>query len=386
MNQGGMAKTSETGINLPVLYDRLLILVSLGLIAIGLIMVASASMMVAERLYQQPLYFLYRQLIYAMLGIGIALIIFRFNVRFWQRMGPTLLISAFFLLLLVLIPGIGRQVNGSTRWMMLGPISIQVSELAKVFIIIYLSGYLQRRHQEVQQHIKGFIKPMILLSLICFLLLLEPDFGAVVVLLATALGLFFLANVRLRYFLLLFATVTAGLALLAYVSPYRLQRITAFLHPWAHQFDSGYQLTQALIAFGRGSWMGVGLGDSVQKLFYLPEAHTDFLFAVLAEELGFFGVFVVLVLFAILIGRALFIGYRACLQQQFFAGFLAYGLGLCLALEAIINIGVNTGLLPTKGLTLPFISYGGSSMLVNCVVVAIILRIDHENRIAKWEK
>ncbi len=386
MTNRGMAKTSETGIKLPLLYDRLLILTTLALIAIGLLMVASASMMIAERSYQQPLYFLYRQLIYVVLGMGMALVIFRIDVRFWQRINPVLLLLSFALLLLVLIPGIGRQVNGSTRWVILGPISMQVSELAKIFIIMYLAGYLQRRQQEVQGQLQGFIKPMIVLMLLCFLLLLEPDFGAAVVLLATMMGLFFIAGVRLRYFFILTLIVMVGLAALAYLSPYRLERITAFLHPWANQFGSGYQLTQALIAFGRGGWLGVGLGDSVQKLFYLPEAHTDFLFAVLAEELGFAGIMLVITLFLVLVLRALFIGRAACQQKRLFAGYVAYGLGLCLAFEAIVNMGVNAGLLPTKGLTLPFISYGGSSLLSNCIIVALLLRIDHENRIERWKR
>ena len=386
MTSRRMTKTSETGIKLPLLYDRLLILATLGLIAIGLLMVASSSMMIAERSYQQPLYFLYRQLIYVVLGMGGALAIFRIEVRFWQRINPILLIVSFVLLLLVLIPGIGRQVNGSIRWIMLGPVSIQVSELAKVFIITYLAGYLQRHQQEVQRQMSGFIKPMVIVSSLCLLLLLEPDFGAAVVLLATTMGLFFIAGVRIRYFLILILVVITGLAGLAYLSPYRLERITAFLHPWANQFGSGYQLTQALIAFGRGGWFGVGLGDSVQKLFYLPEAHTDFLFAVLAEELGFVGAMLVIVLFLVLVVRALFIGRAACQQKNLFAGYVAYGLGLCLAFESIINMGVNAGLLPTKGLTLPFISYGGSSLLSNCIIVALLLRIDHENRINRWKK
>ena len=284
------------------------------------------------------------------------------------------------LLVLVLIPGIGRAVNGSMRWIRFGGIGIQVSELAKLCIIIYLAGYLVRHRQQVSSRLVGFIKPMFILSIVAILLLKEPDFGAVVVIFITALGMMFLAGVPLWQFLILLCSVASAIAFLAISSPYRLARMTAFLDPWADQFNTGYQLTQSLIAFGRGGWLGQGIGGSIQKLFYLPEAHTDFLFAVLAEELGFIGVIIVILLFALLVSRALIIGYRAVAHDQIFAGYLAYGLALWLGLQTIFSIGVNTGLLPTKGLTLPLMSYGGNSLLVMCVVIALLLRIDHETR------
>jgi cell division protein FtsW len=264
------------------------------------------------------------------------------------------------------------------RWINLGPLSLQVSELAKFSVILYLSSYLVRRAEEVQTKVIGFMKPMLILALASVLLLLEPDFGAMVVIMATALAMMFLAGVRLWQYAVLFLLVATGLAGLALSSPYRMARLTGFLHPWANQFDSGYQLTQSLIAFGRGGIFGVGLGDSIQKLFYLPEAHTDFLFAVLAEELGLLGEIGVIALFGVLVGRAIWLGRKAYELGEYFSSFLAYGLGLWIAFQAMVNIGVNAGLLPTKGLTLPLMSYGGSSVLINCVVVAVLLRISSD--------
>ena len=283
----------------------------------------------------------------------------------------------------MLIPGIGREVNGSIRWLVLGPVALQVSELAKLAVVIFLAGYLTTHQQEVRVAPRGFIKPMIIFSLMAFLLLLEPDFGATVVIFCTVLGMLFLAGVQLRYFL--FLILISGLAFgsLAVLSPYRLQRLTTFLHPWANQYGSGYQLTQSHIAFGKGGWFGVGLGDSVQKLFYLPEAHTDFLFAVLGEELGLVGLLTVLLLFIIFISRGFKISSNEFKNKNYFPAYLAFGLSLWIGLQALINMGVNLGALPTKGLTLPFISYGGSSMLINCLVLGLLLRIDHEARLQR---
>ena len=288
------------------------------------------------------------------------------------------LFLTFFLLAIVLIPGIGRSVNGSRRWLDFGILSLQVSELAKLFLIIYLAGYLQDFRQQVQTQLIGFIKPMCILALVGVLLLMEPDFGTLAVLTLTFLALLLISGVRLWPFavLLLFAgSLLAGVALL---SPYRLARLTTFLNPWSTPYGSGYQLTQSLIAFGRGGILGTGLGNSIQKLFYLPEAHTDFLFAVIAEELGLLGESLVVLLFSIFVGRCLYLSIKCIQQQAWFQAYLVAGLGIWIALQAAVNIGVNTGLLPTKGLTLPFISYGGSSMLVNCVVVGILLRLSHE--------
>jgi cell division protein FtsW len=266
------------------------------------------------------------------------------------------------------------------RWIGLGFIGMQVSELAKFAVVVYMAGYLLRCNAEIKVDFSGFLKPMTVLGVILLLLLKEPDFGAAVVIMATALGMMFLAGMRLRNFILLLAIVFAGLSFLAISAPYRLLRLTSFLNPWEHPFNSGYQLTQSLIAFGRGGWFGVGLGQSIQKLFYLPEAHTDFLFAVIAEELGLVGMLVVIFLFTFLVVRIFYIGRKAQKLGQHFAGYLAYGFGLWIAIQFAVSMGVNSGLLPTKGLTLPLMSYGGSSMLVNCITIAVLLRIDYENR------
>ncbi len=274
--------------------------------------------------------------------------------------------------------GSGRQVNGATRWLPLGVFQLQVSELAKLLTIVYLAGYLVRRNQELRESVWGFLKPMGLLALICMLLLLEPDFGAAVVLLASALGMMYLAGVRIWQFSALLMVTGTAMASLAYFSPYRWARVVSFLNPWDDPFNSGFQLVQSLIAFGRGEWFGVGLGGSVQKLFYLPEAHTDFLLAVLAEELGVAGTALVIGLFTVLVWRAVLIGARAERVGRFFSAYVAYGIGLWIGLQAFVNIGVNMGVLPTKGLTLPLMSYGGSSMVVTCMALALLLRIGHE--------
>jgi len=364
-----------------LLYDPYFILSVVALIALGLIMVASASMAMSERQFSQPFHYLFRQGMYVILGILVVLIVVRIRIKFWYKISSVLLVGSLFLLVLVLVPGLGHSVNGSTRWISFGPIGLQVSELAKMAIVLYLSGYLVRRNEEVRTQISGFIKPMIVLGLMAGLLLLEPDFGATSVIMLTALVMMFLGGVRLWQFVILLVCVFVAMGVLAIASPYRLLRLTTFLNPWAHQFNSGYQLTQSLIAFGRGGILGVGLGGSIQKLFYLPEAHTDFLFAVLAEELGFIGVLGVICIYVVLIWRALLIGRRAQLAKLYFSGFSAYGFATWLGMQAFVNIGVNSGILPTKGLTLPLLSYGGSSMLVLFVVIAILLRIDYESRI-----
>ncbi|STX30002.1 cell division protein FtsW [Legionella beliardensis] len=362
------------------LYDKWLMSAVLGLIIIGLMMVASSSVMISTKYYHNPFHFLIRQFIYLFVGLFLALIVMRIDSSVWEKSSMPLLLICFLMLMAVLLPGIGHTVNGSRRWLSLGPIGIQVSELTKLIMIFYIAGYLVRQQKTIEKSIFGFVKPMIILSLIAVLLLMEPDFGATVVIAGTVMAMLFLAGVKLRYYVGLLIGVVCCLAILAVSSPYRVARLTAFLDPWADQFNSGYQLTQSLIAFGRGGWLGVGLGDSVQKLFYLPEAHTDFLFAVLAEELGLLGVLLVLALYSILVLRGLSIGYTAYSQDRFFSAFTAYGLTFWLGLQAAINMGVNSGLLPTKGLTLPMLSYGGASVVVNCVVIALLLRIDHENR------
>jgi cell division protein FtsW len=351
------------------------------LLVIGVVMVASASITTADRQLGQPFYYLIRQSLYAGLGLSVAVLVLKVPLAFWERHGPKLLLLAVAMLILVLIPGVGRTVNGSTRWLPMGLFNMQVSEPAKLCALLYLSGYMLRHHAEVRTRVSGFIKPMGVVCGLCFLLMLEPDFGASVVLLATTLGMLFLAGVRLWQFGLLAAAAGAALAVLAVSSPYRMQRLTTFLNPWADPFDSGFQLTQALIAFGRGEWFGAGLGGSIQKLFYLPEAHTDFLFAVIAEELGLLGVVLVLILYAVVIWRIFAIGAAAHRANRCFGGCLCYGVGLWISLQAFINMGVNMGVLPTKGLTLPLMSFGGSSVVVMCIALALVLRVDHETRL-----
>ena len=364
----------------PLPYDIWLIATILCLLGFGLLMVASASIETSTHLLQQPFYFLYKQLIYLVAGACLGSVIVQFEIDFWEKSGGLVLISALVLLALVLFPGIGHSVNGSTRWLGLGFISVQVSELAKFALVIYLAGYLFRFNAEIKVNFIGFVKPMGVLAVILALLMREPDFGAAVVIITTALGMMFLAGMRLRNFILLLAGVIVFLSCLAISAPYRLLRLTTFMNPWEHPFNSGYQLTQSLIAFGRGGLSGVGLGNSIQKLFYLPEAHTDFLFAVIAEELGLLGVTVVIILFTFLIAKIFWLGRRAQRLGQHFAGYMAYGFGLWFMIQFVVSMGVNSGLLPTKGLTLPLMSYGGSSMLVNCITIAILLRIDYENR------
>ena len=359
-------------------YDKWILITALSLVVFGLLMVASASMVISDRQFDYPFHYLIRQGIYVIFALLFGWAVTRVPVALWQKYSVPILLVSLGMLVLVLIPGIGRVVNGSRRWIYAGFITLQVSEVAKLAMVIYLASYLQRYQREVVEELKGFVKPMLVLGVIAVLLLLEPDFGALAVISATVLMLLFIAGVRLWPFTVLFALVAGGLATLAITSPYRMARLTSFLNPWGHQFDSGYQLTQSLIAFGRGGFFGVGLGNSVQKLFYLPEAHTDFLFAVIAEELGLVGQILFLGLFMVLIGRIFFIAYKALKQSQLFAAYVSYGCAAWFGMQALINVGVNAGLLPTKGLTLPFISYGGSSMLINCVVIGILLRISYE--------
>jgi cell division protein FtsW len=344
-------------------------------------MMTSASIVISDKQMQQPFYFLFKQLVYLTAGIIAGSIVLRIETTYWQNYGVYLLLLTIILLTLVLIPGIGHRVNGSARWLGIGPLGFQISELAKFAIVVYMAGYLIRRHTEIQSRLSGFLKPMGILAIVAALLLKEPDFGATVVVVATTLGMMFLAGMRMRHFIVLFSTVLAAMAMIAISAPYRLVRLTSFLDPWARPFDTGYQLTQSLIAFGRGGWWGVGLGQSIQKMFYLPEAHTDFLFAVIAEELGLIGMLIVIALFLILVIRIFLIGREAQRLGNAFSGFLAYGFGCWIAIQFIVSIGVNSGLLPTKGLTLPLMSYGGSSVLINCIVIALLLRIDHENRL-----
>ena len=360
--------------------DWPLLTVSLGLLMTGLVLVASASFDLAERLSGHTSTYIFKQLMFTLVAAVVCFGLWRIPLGVWQRAGGALLMLALLLLGMVLIPGVGREVNGSMRWLSLGSVNLQVSELAKLFVVIYIAGYLVRRGDELANTWMGFIKPLAVLAVFGVLLLQQPDFGTTVVLLATVSGMLFLGGVRLSQFVPLIVAAGGVLVLLVVMVPYRLRRVTSFLDPWAHPFDSGYQLTQALIAFGRGEWVGVGLGGSVQKLAYLPEAHTDFLFAVLAEEGGLVATLTVMGLFAFLVWRAFSIARLAETANMQFARFLAYGIGLLLGLQAFVNMGVNMGVLPTKGLTLPLMSYGGSSLLASSIAITLLLRVHYEVR------
>jgi cell division protein FtsW len=360
--------------------DGWLLGASLLLVMLGLLMVTSASLPLGEDRTGQPFYYLLRQSVALVLGLVAAAALVRTPLWRWLDAGPWLLLLTVLLLALVLMPGVGHEVNGSARWLRLGPVSLQVSELAKLFMIVYVAGYLHRHGVELYTSMMAMLRLMFVLGMVAILLLLEPDFGATAVLVATALGMVFLAGIKIGRFMLLQSLIFVGMLGLVYSSEYRLKRMTSFMDPWQDPFGDGFQLTQALIAIGRGGPFGVGLGESIQKHHYLPEAHTDFLFAILAEELGLIGVLVLIALYAVIVWRGFDAAARAQSQGRRFAASLAYGVSLLLALQVLVNLGVNMGVLPTKGLTLPLISYGGSSMLVTCIMLALLLRVDLETR------
>lgn len=352
----------------------------LALLGLGLVMVTSASSEVASALSGNPLYHSIRHLIYLAIGGAACIVTLQVPMAFWQRHGARLMLVAFVLLVLVLLPGIGREVNGAKRWIGFGLFNLQPSELAKLFTVMFIAGYLVRRQDEVRSKLTGFIKPMLVLGPMAVLLLAEPDFGATVVLVGSCIAMLFLGGINLVRFIPLAAAVLGAGVLVMTSQSYRMQRLTNFIDPWADQYGAGYQLSQALIAFGRGEWFGVGLGNSIQKQFYLPEAHTDFVFAVLAEELGMVGALTTVALFVFVSVRALYIGLWAEKARQYFSAYVAYGLAFQWIGQVLINIGVNVGLLPTKGLTLPFLSYGGSSLVICCVCMGLLLRIEWERR------
>lgn len=349
---------------------------------VGLVMVMSTSVSLAERQTGDVFYYFKRQLMFFCLGGGLALAALRLRLATWQQASLPLLGLVYFLLILVLIPGVGREVNGAVRWIPLGLFSLQVSEVAKLLLLIFMAAFLARQGEAVRSRRWAFIRPLLLLAPAGLLLLLEPDFGTMVVVFATAIGMLFIAGAPLSGFAALIGPAAALVWLLIITSPYRWARLTAFVDPWQDPFASGFQLTQSLIAIGRGEWLGVGLGGSVQKLFYLPEAHTDFLFAVFAEELGLLGVAGLIGLYGFIVVRAFAIGRSSLLHGLLFGGYLAYGIGLWFGMQAFINIGVNMGLLPTKGLTLPLLSYGGSSLICTMITLALLLRAGIELRIA----
>lgn len=350
------------------------------LLVIGFVAMASASIEYSAATYDNPFFHVQRYGVHLTLGALAAAMAWRLPMAFWERTSWLWLMVGLSLLAVVLIPGIGRSVNGARRWLSLGPLTLQASEFAKLFVVLYLAGYLVRRHVEVRSRWSGFVKPMAVVFVVTLLLMLEPDFGATVVTAGTAFGMVFLAGVRLGQFLLVILSCAAAFGLLVVFEPYRMKRLTAFMDPWQDQYGSGYQLVQSLIAFGRGEWFGVGLGNSIQKLFYLPEAHTDFVFAIWAEEFGAAGALLVMALYAILVSTMLRIGRRAERRERLFNAFVAYGAALLFSAQIFINIGVNIGLLPTKGLTLPFLSYGGSSLIVSLLLLSLVLRIDREER------
>lgn len=365
-------------LKVPVQFDPVLLTIVLTLLLGGLIILASASISISDGTIGEPFYYVQRQLVAIAIGLAAAAVCLFIPMSIWRSVGPMMLLLGIALLVLVLIPGIGTSVNGSTRWVRFGLMNLQVSEPARICLLIYLAGYLVRRNKSLRDEFGGFLKPMLVLSVACVLLLAEPDFGAAFVLLATALAMLFVAGARWRDFVLFFGAAVIAMAALTITSPYRLKRLTGFLDPWADPFNSGFQLTQSLIAIGRGEWFGVGLGGGVQKLFYLPEAHTDFVFAVFAEEFGLIGSILLIVLFAALIWRVFRLAIRSFDAERFFEAYLAVGIGTWLGLQAFINIGVNMGLLPTKGLTLPLISYGRSSIIVAMISIGLLLRIHHE--------
>ncbi|WP_371196352.1 cell division protein FtsW [Glaciecola sp. SC05] len=363
----------------PRAYNLGLVLIAIALFSIGFVIVTSASMPIAERLYDNPFHFAIRHAIYIGIAVLCSMLVFNIPMQFWRAANPYLLLLAIALLVAVLI--IGRTVNGSTRWIVIGPITVQAAEPAKLFFFCYLAGYLVRRYEQVTENVKGFLKPLAVFFVLATLLLFQPDLGTVIVMLATTMALLFLAGAKLwQFFALAFAGLSAVVTLIV-LSEYRMKRITAFMDPWADPFGSGYQLTQSLMAYGRGSWFGQGLGNSVQKLEFLPEAHTDFIVAILAEELGFVGVMCVLTLILLMVIIALQIGSKALANDRPFDGFVAYSIGIWFSFQTAVNIGASSGVLPTKGLTLPLVSFGGSSLIIMSIAVALLVRIDFEMRV-----
>jgi cell division protein FtsW len=367
----------------PPEYDRTLVWLSVLLLALGIVMVYSSSIAIAEggrSTGYQPTYYLVRHTLFVAIGVVFAVFAFQVPLRLWQQAAPYLFVVGMVLLVLVLVPGIGREVNGSRRWISVYVMNVQPSELMKVFVVLYAADYTVRKAAFMHSLRRGFMPMFFVMLAAGALLLLEPDFGAFAVITVIAMGILFLGGMNWKLFAGLIVMLLVGFVLLILTSPYRMQRIAGFMDPWSDPYGKGYQLSHALIAFGRGEWLGVGLGGSVEKLFYLPEAHTDFLLAVIAEELGFVGVVLIAIMFASMVARAFAIGRRAAVLERYFASLVAQGVGLWLGVQAIINMGVNMGVLPTKGLTLPLLSFGGSAIVTTCIALAILLRVDWENR------
>ncbi|EMH4032032.1 cell division protein FtsW [Klebsiella oxytoca] len=364
-----------------VLYDRTLLWLTFGLAIIGFVMVTSASMPIGQRLADDPFLFAKRDALYLGLAFGLSLVTLRVPMEIWQRYSNVMLLMSIVMLLIVLV--VGSSVNGASRWIALGPLRIQPAELSKLSLFCYLASYLVRKVEEVRSNFWGFCKPMGVMVVLAVLLLAQPDLGTVVVLFITTLAMLFLAGAKMWQFLAIIGSGVFAVVLLIIAEPYRMRRVTSFWNPWADPFGSGYQLTQSLMAFGRGEFWGQGLGNSVQKLEYLPEAHTDFIFSILGEELGYIGVVLALLMVFFVAFRAMSIGRRALEIDQRFSGFLACAIGVWFSFQALVNVGAAAGMLPTKGLTLPLISYGGSSLLIMSTAIVLLLRIDYETRLTK---
>ncbi|MEM5530594.1 putative lipid II flippase FtsW [Gammaproteobacteria bacterium AS21] len=364
-------------------FDPIVLCCAVFIMFTGFVMITSASLDVAAKNFNNAFFFSIRHGVFILISLFGSFIVWKVSIKQWYQAGPWLLALGFLLLVAVLIPGIGKEVNGSQRWIRAGVLNLQASEVAKFCMIIYLGGYLVRRLTDVRNSWKGVVRPILPLGFFVFLLIMEPDYGAAVVLMASVMGMIFLSGMRFSQFLVILVGALVTVGSLAVIQPYRVARLKSFQDPWADPFGTGYQLSQAQIAFGRGEWFGTGLGNSVQKLFYLPEAHTDFVYSVLSEELGLVGALTIVVMYFVLIYRIFRIGRQAEKQQQFFMGFIIYGFALVLAAQVLINIGVNVGAVPTKGLTLPLLSYGGSSLIVCSAMIAVVLRIDYELKLQR---
>ena len=363
-------------------FEPYLVVVVFSLLLIGYVMVGSASLHKSGDAFN----YLRKQTLNIGIGLAAGYFVTRVPIRFWEKYCQGLFLFGLLLLIIVIVPGIGIKVNGSTRWLALGGFRFQVSEIVKYFSVIYMAGYVTRHQKTISDSAFSLIKPIGLFGIACFLLLLEPDFGSAVVILTIAMGIMYLAGARIIQFTTILGILSFLASVLVYIAPYRMKRVTSFLNPWADAKDTGYQLVHALISFGRGEWVGVGLGSGIEKLFYLPEGHTDFLFSVIAEELGLLGVLTIISLFAVFVWRTFLIAEAAEQIGEKFSAYIAYGLGIWFGFQASVNMGVNMGILPTKGLTLPLMSYGGGSMLIMCCAVALLLRVNSEVQEIKANK